>query len=296
MDPQLEFHNVPSGSMQNAALLDIDSDSEMDPGKSKLPNNPSEDDTDQSNKKTPFWSLGFFQNLFDVDTDQVLNRLYGALVPFPKSFLQHHVNGKPDLYGPFWICTTLVFSIAISGNLANYLQAGAANENYHWKYDFHAVTLSATAIYSYAWIVPLGLWGVLKWMVPEEVRICSFCSSSTYFLMFNTFKNISVLTLLFDLCVAASTLILGIIVCIWIFLNHLHPCFCILGNTTILASMASCPCRCRAFGNCSSDFYLACNFSNRGTSLSSPWYYSCTSHCFSSRFYALLFPCFSSPK
>lgn len=171
MDPQLEFHNVPSGSMRNAALLDIDSDSDMDPVKSQTSDNPLEEGIEQSSKKTPFWSLGFFQNLFDVDTDQVLNRLYGALVPFPKSFLQHHVNGKPDLYGPFWICTTLVFSIAISGNLANYLQAGAANENYHWKYDFHAVTLSATAIYSYAWIVPLGLWGVLKWMVPEEHRL-----------------------------------------------------------------------------------------------------------------------------
>lgn len=171
MDPQLEFHSAPSGSMQNAALLDIDSDSDMDPGKTKLTENPLEDGADSATKKTSFWSLGFFQNLFDVDTDQVLNRLQGALVPYPKSFLQHHVNGKPDLYGPFWICTTLVFSIAISGNLANYLQAGTANENYHWKYDFHAVTLSATAIYSYAWIVPLGLWGVLKWMVPEEVRI-----------------------------------------------------------------------------------------------------------------------------
>ena len=38
------------------------------------------------------------------------------------------------LKGPFWICATLVVTIAISGNLANYLvHAGEHN----WTYDFH---------------------------------------------------------------------------------------------------------------------------------------------------------------
>lgn len=171
MDPQFEFRDIPHGSMQTAALLDIESDSEMATSKPNLSESPLEENAGAASQKTPFWSLGFFQNLFDVDTDQVLGRLYGAVVPFPKGFLQHHINGKPDLYGPFWICTTLVFSIAITGNLASYLQAGASSKDFHWKYDFHAVTLSATVIYSYAWIVPLGLWGVLKWLVPEEHRL-----------------------------------------------------------------------------------------------------------------------------
>ncbi|XP_026286319.1 protein YIPF2 [Frankliniella occidentalis] len=170
MDRHLDFQDIPHGTMQTSALLDIESDSEMTSSQTKMTENPLEESIGASSQKTQFWSFGFFQNLFDVDTDQVLSRLYGAVVPYPKSFLQHHVNGKPDLYGPFWICTTLVFSIAISGNLANYLQA-AGDVDYHWKYDFHAVTFSATAIYSYAWIVPLGLWGVLQWMVPEEHRL-----------------------------------------------------------------------------------------------------------------------------
>lgn len=174
MDPQLEFHDIPHGSLRNAALLDIESDSDTASSTLQPVQDPLQEGPGTASQNRPFWSVGFFQNYFDVDTDQVLNRLYGAMVPYPKNFLQHHINGKPDLYGPFWICTTLVFSIAITGNLANYLQAGAANENYHWKYDFHAVTLSATVIYSYAWIVPLGLWGVFKWMVPEEVKRQTF--------------------------------------------------------------------------------------------------------------------------
>jgi len=37
--------------------------------------------------------------------------------------------------GPFWICTTLVFTVAVAGNLANYFHS--AGEDYKWKYDFH---------------------------------------------------------------------------------------------------------------------------------------------------------------
>lgn len=36
--------------------------------------------------------------------------------------------------GPFWICVTLVFCIAIMGNIADYLHSGG--EGQHWRYDF----------------------------------------------------------------------------------------------------------------------------------------------------------------
>ena len=65
------------------------------------------------------------------------------MVPLPgKSFLQHHIRPKPDLYGPFWVCVTLVFSIAISGNMATYLQKSFEADEDHpvkWHYDFHKV-------------------------------------------------------------------------------------------------------------------------------------------------------------
>ena len=48
--------------------------------------------------------------------------------------------------GPFWICTTLVFTTAIAGNLANYMYVGSSGE-YHWKYDFHKGKLFYTIPY-----------------------------------------------------------------------------------------------------------------------------------------------------
>jgi len=116
-------------------------------------------------KTSNFWTLAFYQQFFDVDTTDVKNRLMYSMVPVPgKSFLQHHIRPKPDLYGPFWICCTLVFSIAISGNLADFLQKSVDPEqSIKWHYDFHKVTLAATAVFSYAGLVPASLYGFLWW-------------------------------------------------------------------------------------------------------------------------------------
>jgi len=112
-----------------------------------------------------FWTLAFYQQFFDVDTEDVKNRVIYSMVPIPgKSFLQHYIRPKPDLYGPIWICLTLIFSIAITGNLSDYLASAAEDSGPHWHYDFHKVTLAATAVFSYATLLPAGLSGFLWWM------------------------------------------------------------------------------------------------------------------------------------
>ncbi|XP_060065239.1 protein YIPF1-like [Ylistrum balloti] len=109
-----------------------------------------------------FWTFQYYQQFFDVETYQVLNRILGSMVPRPGSnYLKTHIQPNPDLYGPFWICTTLIFTTAIAGNLANYLQSGG--KDYEWRYDFHKVTFAAAAIFSYWWLVPTGLFTFLWW-------------------------------------------------------------------------------------------------------------------------------------
>ncbi|XP_019521919.1 PREDICTED: protein YIPF1 isoform X1 [Hipposideros armiger] len=73
-------------------------------------------------KSSPFWTFEYYQTFFDVDTYQVFDRIKGSLLPIPgKNFVRLYIRSNPDLYGPFWICATLVFAIAISGNLSNFL-------------------------------------------------------------------------------------------------------------------------------------------------------------------------------
>lgn len=110
-----------------------------------------------------FWTIEYYQKFFNVKTNDVVERIKRSMFPHnTDNYLISHIRPNPDLYGPFWICVTLIFSIAISGNLANYLQT-ANSSKYHWRYEFHIVSYAATCIFLYAWLLPLMLWGVLKW-------------------------------------------------------------------------------------------------------------------------------------
>lgn len=86
-----------------------------------------------------FLSFKFYQQYFDVDTDQVYARILHSLVPkVGGNFIRDHVQPLPDLYGecptarptlpgPFWICVTLVFFAGICGNFAHYIDSLGEN-------------------------------------------------------------------------------------------------------------------------------------------------------------------------
>ncbi|XP_011167194.2 protein YIPF1 [Solenopsis invicta] len=110
-----------------------------------------------------FWTVEYYQKFFNVNTNDVLERLKRSMIPHGSdNYLITHIRPNPDLYGPFWVCVTLVFAIAISENVANYLQT-ANTTKHHWRYDFHIVSYAATFIFLYAWLLPLALWGAFKW-------------------------------------------------------------------------------------------------------------------------------------
>nr|CAG4646539.1 EOG090X0CJ3 [Macrothrix elegans] len=111
-------------------------------------------------------SWAFYQRYFDVDTPQVKERVIWSFVPRPsKDTLTNYIRPSPDLYGPFWVCVTLVFCIAIMGNISDYMHTGG--EGQHWRYDFRKVSISASTIFSYSLLVPLFLWVFLWWRRKE---------------------------------------------------------------------------------------------------------------------------------
>ncbi|VDP53627.1 unnamed protein product [Schistosoma mattheei] len=89
-----------------------------------------------------------------------MHRLASAFIPNPRiNFIQHSLKPRADLYGPFWISTTLMLAAAIGGNISNYLQS--RREVSSWHYDFQKVTLTSTIIYVYWWLTPLLLHAVM---------------------------------------------------------------------------------------------------------------------------------------
>lgn len=126
----------------------------------------------QEEKPQPrFWTFDYYQSFFDVNTSQVLDRIKGSLLPHPGyNFVRHHLRNRPDLYGPFWICATLAFVLAVTGNLTLVL-AQRRDPSIHYSPQFHKVTIAGITIYCYAWLVPLALWGFLRWRQGTRERM-----------------------------------------------------------------------------------------------------------------------------
>ncbi|XP_044539391.1 protein YIPF1-like [Gracilinanus agilis] len=65
------------------------------------------------------------------------------MLPIPgRNFVRLYIRSNPDLYGPFWICATLVFAIAISGNFSNFL-IHLGDKTFHYVPEFRKGLLNA---------------------------------------------------------------------------------------------------------------------------------------------------------
>jgi len=125
-------------------------------------------DADEPSKYS-FYQPEFYQQFFNVDTMDVVWRGLNALWPFKTSFVAQ-AKSNPDLFGPFWIGTSLIFMMAACSNFAQYLGDAAA-----WKYDFLKVTYGAAVIYSYLILLPLLFWGYLLWADIKMGLVEVFC-------------------------------------------------------------------------------------------------------------------------
>jgi len=122
----------------------------------------SEDLLGTEKKESSFWKFSYYQSFFDIETIDFLQRLKWSFIPVPgrSTFLDRQIRPKPDLYGPFWITFCLVYSTAIMANVASYFNGTSQEKSL--TFNFHRVSLSATAIYSYVFLLPIILWGLIR--------------------------------------------------------------------------------------------------------------------------------------
>jgi hypothetical protein len=105
-----------------------------------------------------FVSLQYYSQFFDVDTTTVLARCRAAL--FPRANFLDLLDGNPDLYGPFWIATTVVAILFLAGTISWKLTGNAGKEadGKTWgAYDWGLLSGAAGLIYGYTCRV--SLWG-----------------------------------------------------------------------------------------------------------------------------------------
>lgn len=94
-----------------------------------------------------------------------------------KSGIERNKNNTYSLflirYGPFWICTTLMFVAAAIGTFVTYLAHKWQKKD--WNYDINLVTWSAGLFYGYVTVVPLGLYLILKYFSAPSGLVQLFC-------------------------------------------------------------------------------------------------------------------------
>ncbi|KZP17384.1 Yip1-domain-containing protein [Athelia psychrophila] len=148
--------------------------------------------TDESRQQragaSGFWSIEYYQAYFDVDTTTVLHRCISTLLalplPFPPfsdspSFLTT-LAPNPDLYGPFWVLTTLIFTLYLSSSLGASITSFLSTPDTAFEYDFGLLSTSVALVYAYGLGLPVLLWlglrwlGVGEWSVVEAVGVWGY--------------------------------------------------------------------------------------------------------------------------
>ncbi|KAJ8517167.1 hypothetical protein ONZ45_g5617 [Pleurotus djamor] len=128
---------------------------------------------DQPKGASGFWQIEYYQPYFDVDTktaslDSNCFSAYATLL-----------NPAPDLYGPFWTLTTLIFTLFLSSSLAASIATYLSPEP-EYDYNFQLLSISVSLVYAYGIGLPVVLWvalrylGVGEWSVIEAISIWGY--------------------------------------------------------------------------------------------------------------------------
>jgi len=127
-----------------------------------------------------FWTVEYYQSYFEVDTKTVLERCYSTLNPLKATtYISRHLN-PPDLYGPFWTLTTLIFALFLSSSLAASISQYLSTDGKPYDYDFRLLSIAVSLVYAYGLALPVLLWvalrylGVGEWSVIEAIAVWGY--------------------------------------------------------------------------------------------------------------------------
>lgn len=107
---------------------------------------------------------------FDINTSDFFGRFLKALIPF-NSYFYSSIEINPDLWGPIWINTFLVFLIASCGTLVKYLTNTKADDSFYQEF----IPISAGVVYGVGLVLPLILYILMKCFGSKSSLITIVC-------------------------------------------------------------------------------------------------------------------------
>jgi hypothetical protein len=85
---------------------------------------------------------------------------------------------SPDIYGPFWVASTLAFCLFASSSLASSITSYMSGSPFN--YDFKLLSIAVSVAYLYGLGLPVALWAVLhylgvsEWSLIEAVAVFGY--------------------------------------------------------------------------------------------------------------------------
>lgn len=97
----------------------------------------------------------------------MVERIKLNFMPIRRDFIEK-IRPNPDLYGPFWILTTIIFLLGSTGNLARYF--------YNWEkteyiFRLQLVRYGVVLVYSFGFGVPALLYFLLKFLKCDSLKL-----------------------------------------------------------------------------------------------------------------------------
>lgn len=129
------------------------------------------------------------KNYFQITSDIIKRRLINGVKIYNNN-LYDEINENPDIYGPFWIYTTVVFCLAASGSLYQYINDKTTSTTFS-----EYVSVTSFWIYLIGFIFPLVIVFLSKYIGGNITYIKALC---LYGYSFSIFIPISLICVFFN--------------------------------------------------------------------------------------------------
>ena len=162
-------------SEENNQNIPLDDKGETEPEKMEKVENTSESETKKDQEKESksyidklLCIFSFIRPYFKVTFNDIKLRIISSFIPIKDSFFDIAVD-HPDLYGPFWIYTTLIYVIAAGGALSYYFTNSVNN------YFQAFVPVAGTILYTFGFGFPFVMYLALRIFQKEMKYVSLIC-------------------------------------------------------------------------------------------------------------------------
>nr|CAB3465049.1 unnamed protein product [Digitaria exilis] len=147
------------------------------------PGAPADGDVESQANWKGYFNIASYAPYFNVDTDVVVDRLISSV--YPMDGFYRKIDANPDMYGPLWITTTLIFMLAAFGNFATYLMQKKTDPKIG-NFDVGYFNWAASVMYGYAiivlllipveflrWVIIALAGGASSWFIALNLKECT---------------------------------------------------------------------------------------------------------------------------